>query len=337
MLGLLGGDVDEWIRSTMLGAVLDELSERFGCCQPAMCPDLPAGEACTLRAVPNVWEGGYWATWTGGLSHAAHLAVTLMTEEQNNSTVFGGVGRAPPPPPHDGGGGGGGGGAATAACRRQTTAGMSVGQLFEVANRFFDTYRSPMNALAFGQDLSATLLYELARAARVPGLGRATPALARAAAGRPVQWYVGHDVNVAFVARLIGLTTSPRGYPFESLASVFLAPLVVELVPGDGVDGDGGGGGEARHRGGAASATVRAWMGPVPPDRMRALDLGAWEPVPLSIGACSAPLACPLAEFVQLVASRLTRRECMDGELGEAVDRAVRWAGEAASSTPSLE
>ena len=289
---LYGGSVQGWLADNF-GARLDRLSEIFGCCKPSLCAGVAAAAAdevesspCGLRQLPSPWEGGYWATWGGGLEHAEHLANTLMLQFANNGTVAGGVAAAELP------------------------------QLYAVAEAGWSTYKNALNAQRLGGSLAAALAVELGAAS---GLLRASAATSTSSTPRArFQYHMAHDVNVAFMHEYLGVRPQAAGWPMGASAVFRQSALSVEL-----------------HRNSTATSsgalTVRVSQHAPSPAQMRALDLRALAPSPLPLPLCSAPLDCPVDEFLRGLVARITRRDCIEPRLAQRLaELESRWQAPAA-------
>lgn len=276
--GLIGGDVEAFQQSNF-DSVVKELGALFGCCNHSLC----GAAGCTLDQVPNEWVGGYWDTWEGGLSHAAHLAVTLQTQLVNNNTVFGNV------------------------------SADKVSEYYRVAQGYWSTYKNPINKNRFGGNLMAYLLAALQQAATgtapVPHLPVTVPRL---------QWYLGHDVNVAFTQQFLQGWFQSKSYPSKS-SSVFFGQVLIELHQDDDD---------------ASAFTVQVFQQTSSMLDIRNLAVGPMDRSQVSIPFCSDPLNCDLAEFLTKLADDLDPR-CMDPELRPFVIQSQTAAGGAAGPSPS--
>eukprot|EP00756_Hemistasia_phaeocysticola_P066029 Hpha_TRINITY_DN8956_c0_g1::TRINITY_DN8956_c0_g1_i1::g.80792::m.80792/K01093/appA; 4-phytase / acid phosphatase len=187
-LAIVGGDPQKYNLNHSSGQ-LQRLSEVTNCCKPSECP--VGVEDCSLLGVPDHWVGGYYKTFVGGWSVAASMASLWFTRYVEGL----------PSPVKD--------------------AREAEWLLSGTADSLYDVYRSAANAARFGNDFVAHVAASLLAAAgqsqpSVPG------SILRHSAGTQLLWYVGHDMQMAWLRDTLPLGGWREGQPYPFLSSVVL-------------------------------------------------------------------------------------------------------------------
>jgi len=162
-----------------------------------------------------------------------------------------------------------------------------ITQYYAVATAYWNTYKNGINKNRFGGTLAAHILQVLMDAAE------------GSKAGPRLQWFMGHDVNFAFMAEFLELSTSTRSYP-HGASSIFLGGLLIELHLPDA---------------GEAGPTVRVFQQAATMSQIRHLSI-RWgeeemERSAVPVIGCSVPLDCPVDEFATYLARRIESK-CVD-------------------------
>jgi len=225
-----------------------------------------------LLTLASTWQGGYWTTFSGGLKIAAKYADTWMTQALSGKTVTSGNGEE---------------------ISLDTALSM-----YKVTGALFDLYRNAFNLRNFGSQPIASILATLDQV--VNGTQSEIDDQLLPALTNKIVFYVGHDVQIAFLRQLLNLNWESPGWLWNQ--PTFAGEIAHELFKDKTT-------GKYLVRLGFVSDSP---TGMLETEKTNSSKGVSW--VPIAIPGCSSnssdPYMCDYITFKQLVSSRLST-ECM--------------------------